>query len=154
MITATGSSLQKFLRHAGLITGVMALIAGVIGMHTLSGSHDVHTTFAPVTTVLHPSISCSGAAGTSLDQRTYLDTGRDTSLIRGHPPCIDPATGAVMPDGCYKTCMPALADSSVEGPGPGRALLASRTGNIAALSSCPVRPVPTPSLEARGISRM
>ncbi|MCE3291248.1 MAG: hypothetical protein K0Q84_185 [Arthrobacter sp.] len=33
-----------FLRRAGLLAGLLAIIAGIVGMHILTGSHNVHMT--------------------------------------------------------------------------------------------------------------
>lgn len=44
-MTATLTDLAAlFLRRAGLLAGLLAIIAGIVGMHILTGSHNVHMT--------------------------------------------------------------------------------------------------------------
>ncbi|MFK0002354.1 DUF6153 family protein [Paenarthrobacter sp. NPDC090520] len=41
-----GAKTRSFLRTAGLLSAVFALIAGILGMHVMTGTHSLHATAA------------------------------------------------------------------------------------------------------------
>ncbi|MFJ4171457.1 DUF6153 family protein [Paenarthrobacter sp. NPDC089714] len=41
-----GAKSRSFLRTAGLLSAVFALIAGILGMHVMTGTHSLHATAA------------------------------------------------------------------------------------------------------------
>lgn len=149
MTAAIRRRLLVFLRRAGILTGMLALIAGIFGMHILSGAHDLHATTA------------SPAAGTQLN-RYVAEVGEK---VPGHrpavaaasyteviSPCLNPATCPTMATTTQK-CIPAPANTSFEAPGPGTGLPASRVAAPAGPNLCQALPTPGPSPISLGISR-
>jgi len=62
----------SFLRGAGLLAGILAVIAGILGMHVLTGTHSMHSAAAvtrtsAMTTTLGPVPSSSAEAEGHLD---------------------------------------------------------------------------------------
>lgn len=51
-----------FLRRAGLLAGLLAIIAGIFGMHVLTGSHSMHLADSSAATQPHHMADSSAAA--------------------------------------------------------------------------------------------
>lgn len=53
-MTATLSDREpQFLRRAGLLAGLLAVIAGIVGMHILTGSHNMHVAGSSAAVQIH-----------------------------------------------------------------------------------------------------
>ncbi|MCZ9880190.1 hypothetical protein [Arthrobacter sp. B2a2-09] len=46
MTATTSGTISSFLRWAGLVLGMLAIIAGILGMHVMTGSHTMHAAAA------------------------------------------------------------------------------------------------------------
>lgn len=53
-----------FLRSAGLLAGLLAIMAGIVGMHSLTGSHNVHVAGSSAAAQTHHRVLTSTAAPT------------------------------------------------------------------------------------------
>lgn len=42
-MTASDRNVTAFLRRAGLLAGILAVLAGILGMHVITGSHSTHS---------------------------------------------------------------------------------------------------------------
>ena len=137
-MTATAqSSVAAFLHRAGLFAAVLAIIAGIFGMHVMTGTHSMHSPATAAATsagMAHaePSVGHTGhptqgtssdsqasggqeTAGTSLEQ--YPDTG--------NCPTMQAMTAA---------CIPSANTGSLTAPLPGTAVLAVNTNPGALLA--------------------
>ena len=94
MSAAAAASPVAVLRHAALLTGLLAVIAGFLGMHILSGSHGSHGQASP---------------GISIE--------RSPAHTAGQAPSGDTA---VHPDGHPATALPELSRRHTTGPLPSR----------------------------------
>ncbi|GLU61124.1 hypothetical protein IG195_20545 (plasmid) [Arthrobacter sp. TES] len=152
MSAAVGTCLLVFLRRAGILTGMLALIAGIFGMHVLSGAHDLHTTTASPVSVTQLDWYGYGVAERTPGQLPALAAEPTASSSEALSACLDPATCPTMSTKAQK-CIPAPANTSFEAPGPGAALPGSRIDTVAGPRWCPAPSTSSPSPGTLGISR-
>ncbi|MHC6223132.1 hypothetical protein [Arthrobacter sp. MMS24-S77] len=115
MTTAISASIEVFLRRAGLFAGMVAIIAGILGMHILSGSHDM-------------TLSASGSAAGMLHTGHVMgDAGGQPQALVSHPDaalspsasfCPAPAAFPSMST-MDQECIPAPGSTSFDVPLPG-----------------------------------
>jgi hypothetical protein len=116
---------MPFLRHAVLLAGILAIIAGILGMHVMSGSHSMPTAASGAEAVMlqvqGPAAGHSGhAAGTAVP-------GASEAMGAA----AVPGCGCADPDGCATmsamgtVCTPSLGNASLAAPAPGTTPLAA-----------------------------
>lgn len=122
-----------FLRRAGLLVGLLAIIAGIFGMHVMTGTHHGHSA-AAVTTAAVTTPTAEGLAGLAADgHHVHQETGatpahpatgvREAATIRdtaGAPAhmcsCADCGTAVQAMAG---SCIPSVKPVSLASPSPG-----------------------------------
>lgn len=121
-MTATLSGrIPAFLVRAGLIGGMLAIIAGILGMHVMTGSHSMHAAAAagPGTGMMQVEASTAPGyaahshlgAPTAVPAAASLSTA-DTASCPDPGPCPSAASmGGV--------CIPAPGTASLAAPLPG-----------------------------------
>ena len=146
------------LRRAVLLAGLLAVIAGFLGMHILSGSHSLHAQASPPgsssastahtagpapseQTAGHPSgHSSHGAAGTFPQSHGTPSAERTAPSVTPAAATVggsQPPPSCVCQGGCAETpavhvdCTPSPAGASLSAPQPGTALLAAQSWSAA-----------------------
>ncbi|MET4901736.1 hypothetical protein PV760_13775 [Paenarthrobacter sp. CC6] len=154
MTAAVGQRLRVFLGRAGMLTGMLVLIAGIFGMHILSGAHDLHAAApSPVAaTQLDGYGFGGGVEERTPKQLTTVAAEPATSVYDVLSACLDPATCPTM-SAPAQECIPAPASTAFEAPEPGAALPASRMGTAAGPRFCYEPSTSGPSPGTLGISR-
>ena len=117
--------LGPFLRRAGLLAGLLSVIAGVVGMHTMTGSYGVLTSAAvPAAETLQamqsPAPDHTAFAGISA--KISSESAGTGSLPE--PACADPA-GCAMMAVIDASCIPSPGNTSLAAPLPANAPLAA-----------------------------
>lgn len=129
----------SFLRRAGLLATVLALIAGIFGMHVMTATHAMHSpaTAAAAVSVHHES-SRAGHTGehdpgpsAASDMPGALDeAGTRTAQCSGSGNCasMQPMTAA---------CTPSAKTGSLAAPLPGAGIIARNvtSGTLATISA-------------------
>lgn len=121
-------SAASFLRRAGLLAGVLAVIAGILFMHVLVGTHSMHSvgaagTSATTTVGLVP--SGSAGAGGHLDHpapgvsHPHLASGVHGVGPADHCSCSVNCSTAL--HGMTASCTPSVKTGSLSAPVPGTA---------------------------------
>lgn len=120
--------MPALLRRVGLLIGLLAIIAGIFGMHVMAGTHSGHSPaavpgIAPGTQAdtaatgshgLHPASHSSGAAQAS---GTGKPAGMsDTAGTPGHGhSCFDSGAGM---HAMTRSCIPSVKTGSLSAPSP------------------------------------
>ena len=147
------------LRSASLLAGLLAVIAGFLGMHILSGSHGFHTQAPPpgsiqASTAPHTAGAASAghAAGHAAGNPSHGAAGTFSQAYDGHTaakttPSVTPAAatigGTQVPPSCdcqggcaekpsaHIDCTPSPAGASLSAPQPGTTLLETQPWSTA-----------------------
>ena len=94
-----------FLRRAGLLAGLLAIIAGIVGMHILTGSHNVHMAGSSAAAQPHHGVQTKTAAPAGhpvhphdvvAEQSGHWGPGSQDEDNRGNPPAA--TAGVSVPD--------------------------------------------------------
>ena len=153
MPAATPARAAAWLRHAVLLAALLAVIAGLLGMHILSGSHGMHSQAPPSgttghTAAEHPAAPAPAPAhDTNSGHNTHSghQAGATAEADSPAPPRVAdviPASvtvggtgvppSCVCQDGCAEKpamhvgCTPSPAGATLSAPQPGAALPAAR----------------------------
>ncbi|MEV7458124.1 hypothetical protein [Pseudarthrobacter oxydans] len=146
VITALSANpAAAFLRRAALLVGLLAIIAGIFGMHVMTGTHNGHSAAAVVTTATEGPSGPAAADGHHIHQATVTTSAhpatdnRDAANLRdtaGIPAqmcsCADCATADHAMAG---SCIPAVKTVSLASPSSGAAVVsvvppAGATGTV------------------------
>ena len=160
------------LRRAALLTGLLAVIAGFLGMHILSASHGLHGQASPAVSIERlpaqtagqaPSgdtagHSGHGAAGTvsqAYDGPAAATTAPSVTpaaaTVRGTqvPPSCDCQGGCAEKPSAHINCTPSQAGASLSAPQPGTTALGAqpwtalaRTDLLSSYAYLPGTPTP------------
>ncbi|MFJ5958161.1 hypothetical protein ACIQC5_19660 [Paenarthrobacter sp. NPDC092416] len=152
MAAEIGRRLLVFLRLAGVLTCMMALIAGILGMHILSGAHGMHATAPSPVAAAQLDGHVGGVVEGTLGQLPAAAAEPTAFFSNVLSPCLDPVTCPTM-SATAQECIPAPVSASFEAPGPGAALLASRMDTIGGIRFCHSPSTLSPSPGTLGISR-
>ncbi|OOP60938.1 hypothetical protein BMF89_14980 [Arthrobacter sp. SRS-W-1-2016] len=119
MTAAVACRTRAFLRRAGLLAGMLALIAGIFGMHIMTGSHNMPMVAAGFAAVPHEApVMLDGlpghtaAPGASTAAPDEVATSTSTSSCLDRTPC--PAMSSM-----DQPCIPAPGNTSLDAPLPG-----------------------------------
>jgi hypothetical protein len=133
---AAAANPVAILRRAALLAGLLAVIAGFLGMHILSGSHSLHAQ-ASAHTAGHPAVHTSHDADGTFSQ-AYDEVP---------PSCACQGGCAEMP-AVHVACTPSPAGASLSAPQPGTTLLeaqpwtTARTDRLSGYAYLPGTPTP------------
>lgn len=122
MATVFTRSAEAFLRRAGMFAGMLAIIAGIFGMHILSGSHDMPMAAGGSQTAMSHS---AHVGGSSDGQASTAAVGDGATPVTAGSSCLDPAPCPVM-GSMSQECVPAPGNTSFGAPLPGTTALAYR----------------------------
>lgn len=139
-----------FLRRAGLLTAVLALIAGIFGMHVMTATHAMHSpaTAAVAVSTPHGSSPATAAAAVSIPHGSS-PAGHTAERLPGPasaqmPAAQDEAGARTGPctdsDNCTSmqsmtaACTPSAKTGSLAAPLPGTGII-TRNTNAAMLSA-------------------
>lgn len=120
--------LPAALRRAGLLIGLLAVLAGIFGMHVMTGTHSGHSSApfpgaAPADHAataatgghgLHPASHPSGAGNAPRSAETAGPTDTAGAMEQGHA-CFDTGTGVHAMTG---SCTPSAKTGSLSAPSP------------------------------------
>lgn len=128
-----------FLRRAGLLATVLALIAGIFGMHVMTTTHAVHSpATAGAAVSAHYESSASGHTG---DHAPGPSSAPDMPGARGEAgtrtvQCTDSGTCTSM-QAMTGSCTPSAKTGSLAAPLPGTGIIArnTNTGTLATISA-------------------
>ncbi|AOY74170.1 hypothetical protein IG195_20565 (plasmid) [Arthrobacter sp. TES] len=123
MATAFTRHAAAFLRRAGMLTGMLAIIAGIFGMHILSGSHDMPMAAGGSQTAVLHSGHVTGGPLDGQPSTTAVDDG--ATPVTASSSCLNPAPCPVM-GSMSQECVPAPGNTSFDAPLPGTTTLAYR----------------------------
>ena len=146
MPAATPARAAAWLRHAVLLAALLAVIAGFLGMHILSGSHGMHSQAPPSGTTGHTAAEHPAAPAPAPAHGTHAGHSTHSSHQAGSPapppsPDVIPAAvtvgGTEVPPSCvcqggcaepamHVGCTPSPAGATLSAPQPGAALPAAR----------------------------
>jgi hypothetical protein len=126
---------SAFLLRAGLFGTVLAVIAGILGMHGLTGNHSTHSTATMTATAagtvtgtgtVHGDVAVDGHAG---HKTTTADSMQTASTPGMTGTCTQLCPGACTSmDAQTVSCTPSLGSASLAAPLPGRSLFGSIPG--------------------------
>ena len=118
-----------FLRRAGLFTAVLALIAGIFGMHVMTATHAMHSpTTAAATVSAHHDSSPADHAGEhppGPSSAPEMPAGQDEAGARTVQ-CTDSNTCTSM-QSMTSACTPSAKTGSLAAPLPGTEIIARNT---------------------------
>ncbi len=123
-----------FLRSAGLLAMVLTIIAGIFGMHVLTGTHAMHIPAAATAAAdVHPGVSPdhsahSAASGTFTGNRAMAE--QDTAGLTGDQ-CSESGDCTSMHT-MSMACTPSAKTASMDAPEPGTLVLGIRNNTAAA----------------------
>ncbi|MEC5182156.1 hypothetical protein [Arthrobacter sp. CG_A4] len=117
--------LGPFLRRAGLLAGLLSIIAGIVGMHTMTGSHSVPTSAAVPAAEMLQAMQSSAPEHTALAGASAIVSSESAGTgSLPEPACADQA-GCAMMAAMDATCIPSPGNASLAAPLPGNAPLAA-----------------------------
>jgi hypothetical protein len=121
MTAAAKRLAMAFLRRAGGFAAVLAVIAGILGMHVMTGNHSMHSPAAMTAATagaVHaesPADSHSGYYQASGTHSTHQASGQDLAVASSGP-CSDGCTGMQT---MTTSCTPSAKTGSLTAPLPG-----------------------------------
>ena len=121
-MTATLSGrAMAFLRRASLLAGMLAIIAGILGMHIMTGTHSTPASATgpgmDMAQVMQPPATGHTAHATGAASATDSSPAPGTTSTPGHS-CADPGGCAVM-SAMDASCIPSPGNTSLAAPLPG-----------------------------------
>jgi hypothetical protein len=118
MTTSHRNLTAAFLRRTGLLVGLLAIIAGIFGMHVMTGAHSMHSPAAVTATTS----GVHAADGHVVHQESGTSRARPAADIRdaaGTPAqmcsCSDCGTGMHAMTG---SCIPSVKKGTLAAPSP------------------------------------
>jgi len=155
-MAAARSFASMFLRRAGLFSLVLALVAGIFGMHVLNGHHLMHGPASAMTAPesaahSHPSHSVGDPARGVTAVAVETAAGEEMSAAAGCPDGDCSGTQAMT-----VSCIPAGKTGTLAAPVPGTAVFAAaqgRAGPAGQVTGCSAHWPATPTPCELSISR-
>ncbi len=129
-----------FLRRAGLFAAVLALIAGIFGMHVMTASHALHSpaTAAAAVSAHHESSAAGRTAEHASGPLFAPDTpGPDAESANGKVQCTGSGNCCSM-QAMSASCTPSVKTGSLAAPLPGTGI-SFRTPNTGAIATISAR---------------
>ena len=127
-MTAVRSFASMVLRRAGMLSLVFALIAGIFGMHVMSGHHNIHAALASAVT----GVESAGHSGHLHHPHEAGESAAVTAGAAGTAAGQEIPAAAGCPDGdCSGTqamtvsCIPSGKTGSLAAPMPGTSVVAA-----------------------------
>ncbi|HJW01130.1 MAG TPA: hypothetical protein VJ617_18740 [Arthrobacter sp.] len=121
MTASARRRLAALTGHATLLAGILAIVAGILGMHTLTGTHAGHTlgAAAPPSSAA-AAVSTALAGGHSHGSSAHTASGAAVSGATEGPAasCTGSFAGADLPGAA---CTPLAKAGSLAAPAPGSA---------------------------------
>lgn len=164
MIAAPRHAPAAGLRRFGLLALVLAVLAGLLGMHVFVGAHGAHASATPSATGAQavPADAAASAHSTSVHSTSVHSAAGHSAaaqMASGHSrPAVHHETSGPPSCGCggacgeqqtaHTSCMPAPSGTSLSAPTPGTTLLAvqpritTATRPASAYSYLPATPTP------------
>ncbi|MDQ0028718.1 hypothetical protein [Arthrobacter bambusae] len=146
MTTAPRGRLVTFLLRAGFLAAALAIIAGILGMHIMTGAHSMAAHAMPAPADEHTATlmrSSPGHTGHGTPEPGTTEVGTETPAA----PAVIPAAAAAGPPTCSPgptcpkmssagtACVPAPGTTTLAAPVPGTAPCALPDSNIAAAAA-------------------
>ncbi|WP_248758387.1 hypothetical protein [Pseudarthrobacter sp. SSS035] len=133
MSAASRGPVTAFLLRAGIVAGILAIIAGIFGMHVMTGNHIMHSPAAAQTPAAAVSVGDSHASHQSTPHQGLPDTS--TAGATGHRvaggvgagqaascPCSAQCTSV---QAMSAACIPSTNAGALTAPEPGQGTLGS-----------------------------
>ncbi|MBT2520069.1 DUF6153 family protein [Arthrobacter sp. ISL-28] len=136
-MTATAKArATAFLRHAGLLAAVLAVIAGIFGMHVITGTHAMHSPAATGGTAHAAPSGDHGHPAPETVRDHLAPAAQGTASVQAEN-CSGSGGGASMQT-MTAACTPSAKTGSLTAPLPGTAVFAigSKTGDAAKAIEC------------------
>lgn len=149
MVTAPMRKPAAALTRAALLSAILAVVAGLLGMHVFAGAHDS----------IWPPVSGTDAASTASDhpfdhpKSGHADSGHSSPAALPQTP--EPTSSCVCGGDCgdqhtaHATCTPVPSGASLSAPPPGTTLLAVQPRSAAEVeqlpANCYLPATPTPN---------
>ncbi|MET3949216.1 hypothetical protein [Arthrobacter sp. UYEF36] len=117
-----------FLRFAGLLTAVLALIAGILGMHVMTATHAMHSPAAAAATIsaAHQDSPRAGHAGEHpAGPSPEMPAAQDEAVARTVQ-CTD-SNHCTSRQSMTASCTPSAKTGSLAAPLPGTGVIARHT---------------------------
>lgn len=109
------------LRRASLLAGLLAIIAGILGMHVMTGPHSLPASAAipgaEVSLVMQPPATAHSDHAPEAASVVGSSLSSDTRSMPG-PSCADPG-GCAMMSAMEASCIPSPGNASLAAPLPG-----------------------------------
>lgn len=130
MTTTTSNRSLAFLRRAGLLAGVLAIIAGIFGMHIMTGTHSMNGAAAAPGTIMLQVLpgTAQGHTGHSAGQAAAPLASEPA------PSFVDPLACATM-SAMDVACIPSPGTMSLAAPLPGITPFALPEGSSATIAA-------------------
>ena len=123
MTAAVFNSFGVFLRRFSVLVGVLAIVAGIFGMHIMTGAH--HTPPAAALTGEKLHVAQEPAAGQALPRPAMAGPGSH-SMSTMPSSCTD-ASGCATSSTADGTCIPSPGHASLAAPPPGSTALTDQS---------------------------
>lgn len=137
MTASAKARATAFLRHAGLFAAVLAVIAGIFGMHVITGTHAMHSPAATAGTAHAAPSGHNGGHVAPETVRDHLASGvQDTASVEAEK--YSDSGGCASMQTMTAACIPSAKTGSLTAPLPGTAVFAigSKTGDAAKATEC------------------
>lgn len=146
MATSIADTAVAFLRRTSLLAALLAIIAGLLGMHVLAGSHGVHGTAvaAPVSNSAPGNAQTTTTATAPTDHTAHTGHGSHEAApaaaaesTGNQPPSCSCQGSCGEVSAAHATCVPAPGGASLTAPPPGTsptAVPALTTGRFQAVA--------------------
>jgi hypothetical protein len=130
-MTASGRNLAAaFLERAGLLAGILAVVAGILGMHVMAGSHSMHSPAALTAVAGAATVHAETAAADGHPVHGTVDTAssqRTGARIAASSPAEECSCSESCTSGHTMTvsCTPLAKNGSQFVPLPGKGVFGS-----------------------------
>lgn len=143
------------LRRVVVLTGVLAIVAGILGMHIMTGTHAMPAVAAGHDTgALHAMQAATDHPGRVADITVVTGTTTAQSLTHAPGPSCADSGGCTMISAMHGNCVPSPGNTTLAAPPPGTTPLLSSIGPITGVPDIGYKFIPrSPSPGQLSISR-
>ncbi|MBT2521160.1 hypothetical protein [Arthrobacter sp. ISL-28] len=120
---------SAFLHRAGLLAGILAVLAGILGMHVMTGSHSMHSPTALTAAAGAATVPAESTTAHGHTAHGPADTSSAQLSSSGHTAASVAVEQCSCSDNCTSmhtmtvSCTPSAKTGSLSAPLPGTAVL-------------------------------
>ncbi len=155
MTAISSGRATALLARAALLAGLLAIVAGILGMHIMTGTHAMPTAATSHDTGALPAMqAASDHPGHLADITAAPGTSATQSLAHAPGPSCAAAGGCTMMSAMHGDCVPSPGNTALAAPPPGTTPLPSSGGTFTGIPTTVYAYLPrSPSPGQLSISR-